>query len=184
VSGFRITPIEVLVVLICLGLVSILVLPALLMSREESRSLTCQSHQAKLVLGLRDPSDPVAITDPSKWPQILALRFTDPSIVEHCPSDARRPPATASYGINPTVTRFADEDASKITFIDFNALVVVLTEDNLLTQWKRSVAPRHFDFVNVVFYDSHIESKEPVAIAPNQPDSLKNFWLPKTGTNR
>ena len=62
-SDFRITPVEVLVVLICLGLISVLVLPALLISREESRSITCQSHQAQLVLEIRKPNDPAAEAD-------------------------------------------------------------------------------------------------------------------------
>ena len=177
-SGFRITPIEVLVVLICIGLVSVLVLPALLLSREESRSLTCQSHQVKLVLGLRERLDSAALADPSQWPKALSKSFTDPSIIEHCPSDTRRPPAAASYGINPLVAQFVDQDAAKITFLDYNALVVFLTGDNLVKQWRASVAPRHFEFVNVAFYDSHIESKEPTDIVPGDSESWSTLWLP------
>ncbi|MEK6269319.1 MAG: type II secretion system GspH family protein [Planctomycetales bacterium] len=177
-SGFRITPIEVLVILICIGLVSVLVLPALLLSREESRSLTCQSHQVKLVLGLRERLDSAALADPSQWPKALSKSFTDPSIIEHCPSDTRRPPAAASYGINPLVAQFGDQDAAKITFLDYNALVVSLTGDNLVKQWGASVAPRHFEFVNVAFYDSHIESKEPTDIVPGDSESWSTLWLP------
>jgi nitrogen regulatory protein P-II 1 len=101
VSDFRITPVEVLVVLLCLALIAVLILPALLISREESRSVTCQSHQVQLVLAIRDPSNPLSIVDPMQWPQLLAARLSDGSIIEHCPSDDRQPPAVASYGINP-----------------------------------------------------------------------------------
>ncbi len=183
-SGFRITPVEFLVVLICFGLITVLVLPAVLMSREEARSLTCQSHQTKLVLGLRESSDPVSIADPSKWPKLLAKRFSKPSIVEHCPSDTRQPPANASYGINPLVAQFVDGDAMKVTFLDYNLPVVGLTGDDVNKQWKEFVAPRHFNFVNIAFYDSHIESKEPMIIDPGNSDSLARFWEPEFDTKR
>ena len=177
-SDFRITPVEVLVVLVCLGLISVLVLPAMLISREESRSLTCQSHQVQLVLAIRESNDPLSIVDPTQWPELLAPLFNEGSIIEHCPSDDRQPPAIASYGINPRIIDFKDVEESKISFLDFDALVVDLSEKQRLTQWNRSVAPRHFDFVNVVFYDSHIEMKDAAEISPNGTDRLKRLWLP------
>ena len=125
-SDFRITPVEVVVVLVCLGLISVLVLPALLISREESRSITCQSHQVKLVLEIRDPTDPLVIADPKNWPQSLDSRLNRSSPIEHCPSDDRQPPATASYGINSRIAEFIEGDGSKISFLDFDTTVVNL----------------------------------------------------------
>ena len=179
-SDFRITPVEVLVVLVCLGLISVLVFPALLISREESRSITCQSHQVQLVLEIRKPNDPLLIADPKNWPQSLASRLNESSLIEHCPSDDRQPPAIASYGINPRIAEFIDEDGSKISFLDFDATVVDLNlaEQQRVTRWSQSVAPRHFDFVNVVFYDSHIETKEALEIAPESKKQLNTLWLP------
>lgn len=181
-SDFRITPVEVLVVLICLGLISVLVLPALLISREESRSITCQSHQAQLVLEIRKPNDPLLIVNPRNWPQFLASRLNERSHIEHCPSDDRQPPAIASYAINPRISEFVNEDGSKISFLDFDATVVDLdldlTEQQRVTRWNQSVAPRHFDFVNVVFYDSHIETREASKILPESTSQLNTLWLP------
>ena len=182
-SDFRITPIEVLVVLICLGLISVLVLPTLLISRAESRSITCQSHQVQLVLEIRKPNDPLLIVNPKNWPQSLVLRLKERSHIKHCPSDDRQPPAIASYGINPHISEFIDEDGSKISFLDFDATVVDLnlTEQQRVTRWNQSVAPRHFDFVNVVFYDSHIETREASKIAPESRSQLNTLWLPGSG---
>ncbi|MBC21242.1 MAG: hypothetical protein CMJ74_13415 [Planctomycetaceae bacterium] len=176
-SDFRITPIEILVVLICLGLISVLILPALLISREESRSVTCQSHQVKLVLAIREPNDPLSVLDLTNWPQLLASRLSDGAIIEHCPSDDRQPPAAASYGINPQIVAFNDEDASRISFLDFDDMVVNLMEQQLIGHWNQSVAPRHFDLVNVVFYDSHVEMKEVAEISPGTTNRLSRLWL-------
>ena len=178
-SDFRITPVEVLVVLFCLGLISVLVLPALLISREESRSITCQSHQVQLVLEIRQPNNPLLITDPKNWPESLASRLNNGSLIEHCPSDDRQPPAITSYGINPRIAEFMDADGGRVSFLDFDATVVNLTEQRRVTQWNQSVAPRHFDFVNVVFYDSHIETKEASAIAPENTNHINTLWLPQ-----
>ena len=178
---FRITPIEVVIVILCVGFIFILMLPAVLMSREESRSLTCQSHQVELVLELREQQDLGPLADPLNWPEILAHHLPNAMTVEHCPSDEREPPAVASYGINPQVARFTDEDVSKITFLDYNALAVSLIGENVVERWSTSVAPRHFDFVNVAFYDSHIETKAPTDIAPENSEDWFTLWLPETG---
>ena len=177
-SDFRITPVEVLVVLVCLGLISVLVLPAILISREESRSVTCQSHQVQIVLSIRESNDSVSIVDPPQWPQLLASLFSEGSVIEHCPSDNRQPPAVASYAINPQIVDFKENEANRISFLDFNALVVDLSKKERLTHWNQSVAPRHFDLVNVVFYDSHIEMKEAAEISPNDRNRLESLWLP------
>ena len=180
---FRITPIEVFIVILCVGFIFILALPAVLMSREESRSLTCQSHQVELVLELREQQDLGPIADPLNWPAILAHHLPNAMTVEHCTSDEREPPAVASYGINPQVAQFLDGDVSKITFLDYDALTVSLTGENVVERWSTSVAPRHFDFVNVAFYDSHIETKAPANIAPGDTENRFNLWLPETGTD-
>ena len=86
-SDFRITPVEVLVVLFCLGLISVLVLPALLISREESRSITCQSLQVQLVLEIRQPNNPLLITDPKNWPEPTGDRERAGAVIDfHCSS--------------------------------------------------------------------------------------------------
>jgi len=182
VSGFRITPIEVLVVVLCLFLVAVLVVPAILMSREESRSLTCQSHQVDLVLALRAQIDQEAIDNPIHWPEQLAKHLKEPSIIEHCPSDERWPPTVSSYGINGLVAQFSERNSETIIFIDYNALVVLLNGGDVVSQWKEMVAPRHFEFVNAAFYDSHIELKDPASIAPGEANGA-HFWMPQEMRN-
>ena len=180
---FQITPMGILIVILCVGLLFVLITPAILISREESRGITCQSHQTQLVLQLREQHLLSSLADPSIWPATLAESWGQAMTDEHCPSDNRQPRPQASYGINALVSQFGEGDAYKITFLDFDSLVVALTDGNIDQLWRTSVAPRHFDLVNVAFYDTHVEARNPMNVAPSDKDIRSVLWIPQTVTS-
>ena len=180
---FQITPMGILIVILCVGLLFVLITPAILISREESRGITCQSHQTELVLHLREQHLLESLVDPSIWPATLAESWGEARTDEHCPSDNRQPRPQASYGINALVSQFGEGDAYKITFLDFDSLVMALTDVNIDEAWGASVAPRHFKLVNIAFYDTHVEARNPMDVAPNDGDVRSVLWIPETATN-
>ena len=180
---FQITPMGILIVILCVGLLFVLITPAILISREESRGITCQSHQTQLVLQLREQHLIESLVDPSIWPATLAESWGQAMTDEHCPSDNRQPRSQASYGINALVSQFGEGDAYKIIFLDFDSLVVALTDGTIDEAWGASVAPRHFDLVNVAFYDTHVEARNPMNVSPGDGDVRSELWIPQTATN-
>ena len=81
------------------------------------------------------------------------------------------------------MSQFGEGDAYKITFLDFDSLVVALTDGNIDEAWGASVAPRHFDLVNVAFYDTHVEARNPMNVSPGNGDVRSELWIPQTATN-
>lgn len=174
----RLTMTECFVIVLCIGLLAILALPTILMSRGESRSATCQYHQIALILATRQLVEQTANPDPAKWPQQLAGVLADPQIVYHCPSDERQPPREASYGINNRAYQMSDTDPEKGIFLDYNAILAEVVGTGAAANWQSFIAPRHFEFVNLAFHDSRVELRDPAAIDPAQCTNVLQVWLP------
>jgi len=146
----KLTMTECVVVALCIVGAAVLLVPYILNSRGKARSATCQYHEMKLILATRELKEQSGSIEPSTWPQQLAGELTDPQIIYHCPSDERQPRHEASYGINNRVDQLSSGDGEKGVFRDYNALVAAVVRDGASGNWRRHIAPRHFEFVNVL----------------------------------
>ncbi len=169
---------ECVVVALCIVGAAVLLVPYILNSRGKARSATCQYHEMKLILATRELKEQSGSIEPSTWPQQLAGELTDPQIIYHCPSDERQPRHEASYGINNRVDQLSSGDGEKGVFLDYNALVAAVVGDGASGNWRRHIAPRHFEFVNVAFYDGRVELRDPLMMDPGDCEHVFRFWLP------
>jgi len=85
----------------------------------------------------------------------------------------------ASYGMNGRSHRLGPDEI-KILMVEYKITVAhVVGLDSRSAEWPEHIAPRHFDTLNVLYSDGHVESKRPEAIDPRIVAIHNDLWRPK-----
>ena len=85
-----------------------------------------------------------------------------------------------SYGVNNAARHFMPGlgDSGKIFAVEYLRSVARVTGPDATDFWSSMVAPRHFDALNVLFEDGHVETRVPEEIDPNIPVIHDELWWP------
>ena len=177
--------IEVLIVLGIIIILMVTLMPAINAAREYSRSVECQSNQQQILDIFIARRNSLGAT---LQPEALEGRFSeelgDAPKVLHCSSAQGN-----SFGFNPRMSRLSgNNDAQKIFSLDYKAVAAnVIGPDAPTQHFAKLAAPRHAGMCNVLFFDSHIEPRDPtlpvidaLAIDPRYCWVHENHWRPFT----
>ncbi|MFP6666355.1 MAG: LamG-like jellyroll fold domain-containing protein [Pirellulales bacterium] len=202
-GGF--TLVELLVVIGIIIILMSVLLPVVNAVRESSRSTECQSNQQQIhnvflvkqdLLGTR--------LRPENLPSYFKDELGDTPEVYQCPNAVTNEATAAadsqwstllqpqhlppnSFGFNPRLSTLnGKRDAQKIFSLDYKTISVdVLGPQAAVEQFVRLVAPRHRGECNVLFFDGHIESRDPMlppndnlSIDPNYCWVHEDHWRP------
>ena len=176
---------EVLITLTLIIILMIMLLPTISAVREESRLIECQSNQQQIYN--------VFISKPSS----LRIQLQPENLRHHFRNDLGETPevyrcanaVANSFGFNPRLSRLSGEyDAQKIFSLDYTVVNVdVVGPKAPAEQFVPLVAPRHTGKCNVLFFDGHVESRDPMlpvidalAIDPRYCWVHENHWRPFT----
>ena len=170
---------EMLAVIAIIIIVMSILLPSLSNSRESAKSAQCANNQHHLGLAFRA----LMAEQKGKTPNVTQLLngltpylSADSITAYNCPKV--KFVTSNSYGANPCVHRMQGE-GGKIIMLD--AFVkVILYEGGTSQEWIDSVSPRHFGTsMNVLYYDGHVELKQPEQINPYaSAQNLTSLWKP------
>lgn len=85
--------------------------------------------------------------------------------------------SSAHYGMNNRAHRLV-RDGAKILLVEYKKTVADVAGLDAADIWTDMVAPRHFDTLNVLYVDGHVEAHRPEAIDPEVLAIQKELWLP------
>jgi prepilin-type N-terminal cleavage/methylation domain-containing protein/prepilin-type processing-associated H-X9-DG protein len=178
------TLVELLVVIVIIGILMSLLLPAVQMARSSGRGAQCQNNQRQLGIALAN-----YVSRFKQSPTALTMMFDMGKYMERQQNMYKCPELEAggtSYGVNMCLDRILSEP-KKIVLTD--AHEGVLQFENLdLVAWNAAVAPRHSGLMNVLAYDGHVSRRRPAEINPYDPatgESIRDtFWKPERGCSQ
>lgn len=88
----------------------------------------------------------------------------------------------ADYGMN-NRAQALQRDSHKILMLDYTRIVASVVGPDAVGVYVDEVAPRHAGLVNVLYYDGHVGSANPLDINPNDPQKHDELWKPFRDTN-
>jgi len=176
--------VELLVVIAVIVILMALLIPAIGMARAHARSKQCASNQVQIFTAWTRASDREPVRGP-QWTTRLSTYVEGGEGVFFCPDDTTKS-QPSSYAFNAHAWRFGGKDDGRITLLDYNQpeiKVVGQTLADLDANWPTQQAPRHFQSINVTFFDSHGDSYEPLKIDPRYCDYYIRYWRPLADSN-
>ncbi len=203
-AGF--TLVELLVVIGIIIILMAVLLPAINSVRELSRTNTCSSHLQELgrIFKLRQANLPPGQLIPERLHRYFAENLDGMEDTWICPSDADQGRlssrgvgygslllqvqapvnALSSYGFNARAHRMDTSDGYKIVALDYDKLSVNVvgpptSNGTPADEFGEYVAPRHRGECNVLFYDLHVESRNPSQINPSTCWIHEEHWRPE-----
>jgi len=151
------TLIEMLVVFAIIAILLAITIPGVVSSRRMALRTQCANHQWQIGRAFHH-----YMSTFNKVPSAEIIRKRLGPYMEHstdiftCP--AIEDPAGTSFAVNTGVKRIKLVDSNlKIVAFDGNEPEVDLVTNN--SHWRDVVAPRHFEAINVLYFDGHIESR-------------------------
>jgi prepilin-type processing-associated H-X9-DG protein len=198
-KGF--TMIEVLITLGIIIVLMIILLPAINAVREESRLVKCQSNQQQIYnVFISKLNSSHTRLRPENLRHHFEKELGETLEVYQCPNAAvysQRPTLSVSsivttlnsFGFNPRMSRLTGEhDAQKIFSLDYRVVTAnVIGPKAPAEEFVQFVAPRHFGMCNVLFFDGHVETRDPtlptidaLAIDPRYCWVHEKHWRPFT----
>lgn len=175
-SSAAFTLVELLAVIVIIGLLMALLLPAVQGSRESALSISCANNLRQLGVALNTYFQKLGKA-PSAGLMMhgLGAYLENNELVYHCPSytaPTSSAVGTASqatcYGANMCLHRMYTNDSNKIICTDAT-MELLEYEGNTLVNWNGDIAPRHRGMMNVLYFEGRVESKDPIAINPYKP---------------
>jgi len=182
-TKFRFTLVELLVALGVIVLLILLAMVAIATTRARARSSQCQSNLKQICLAVRSAQVNLeGRLRASELPAQLQSFLADEPGVWHCPSNELT--QGVSYGFNQRLGRLHVDDGSKIVGLDYGKRVADVVGLPVKDAWPADVRPRHFDAVNVVFFDSHTQNLAAEVIDPRQCENQLRYWTPTLDRHR
>lgn len=83
----------------------------------------------------------------------------------------------ADYGMNNRSHRM-QQDGTKILMLDYTKIVASVVGPDSSDIFAERVAPRHGGAVNVLFFDGHVDSRDPGEIDPTNLELHDRLWKP------
>jgi prepilin-type processing-associated H-X9-DG protein len=172
-----------LVVIVIIGILIALLLPAVQAVRASARATQCANNQHQIGLAFQH-----YISQKNKVPRwYTVLHGLDDYIeqqdeyVFRCPEV--QTPTDISYGAHECIHRVMGE-SEKVVLLDAHEERIVF-EFTSAQEWQDSVAPRHRGAMNVLFFDGHVERRIPRPLNPYNPTdnfaALSANWMPRRG---
>lgn len=176
------TLVELLIVVAVIIILLALLLPGIGMARASARQKKCSSNQVQIYsswakANSRDPRQPVR---GPQWMTRVGAYMEGAREVLFCPDDAN-PSQGSSFGFNNRAWKFGAQDSGRIVLLDYKqteANIVGRTVNQIDDEWGAYQAPRHFQQVNVAFFDGHTGSYAPEKINPRYCDYYIRYWRP------
>ncbi|SVE34869.1 uncharacterized protein METZ01_LOCUS487723, partial [marine metagenome] len=202
-KGF--TMVELLAAIGIIAVLMALLLPFISMSRESSRLVQCQNNQRQIYNVFITKKDALGTRlRPENLRRHFEKELGETPEVYRCPNAAKivathsqrsilsvSPVITTlnSFGFNARISRLNGEhDAQKIFSLDYRAVTAnVVGPEAPVEEFVQLVAPRHTGRSNILFFDGHLESRDPMlpiidalAIDPRYCWVHEKHWRPFT----
>ena len=202
-KGF--TMVELLVAMGIIIILAALLLPFISTARESSRLVQCQNNQRQIYSVFLTKKDTLGTRlRPENLRGHFEKELGETPEVYHCPNAAKivamrsqrsvlsvSPVITTlnSFGFNSRISRLNGErDGQKIFSLDYRAVTAnVVGPEAPVEEFVQLVAPRHTGRSNILFFDGHVESRDPrlptidaLAIDPRYCWVHEKHWRPFT----
>lgn len=179
------TLIELLVVLAVIGILTSLLIPAVMASRSSARATHCANNLRQIGIAIQHHQEKFKRTpDVATVLHGLGAYLDKQQSLYVCP-EVGDSPSQICYGVNMCVHRMMSNwDSGKVVMLDANVDVMEYEGSDLAT-WGEDIAPRHHSLVNVLFYDGRVELQSPAGINPYDPargeEIVGDYWRPGLG---
>ncbi|MGD0896433.1 MAG: PA14 domain-containing protein [Thermoguttaceae bacterium] len=198
------TLVELLVVIVIIGILVGLALPAIQSSRATARTVQCAGNLHQIGVAVQHYIQKrLKSPDPSTVLHSFDQYIEGQQSVYVCPSFAKLAIGSTgstttvtpntSYGVNMCLQSMMANDSQKIIVTDATTELLEYEGSNFQS-WATSIAPRHSGMLNVLYFDGHIERQSPATINPyalastasgpppsNTIDVVAEMWRPYSG---
>ncbi len=111
---------------------------------------------------------------PGAQGQITVLGCGTPSPT----TEEKQAEGRVDYGMNNLANKMGDGDTHRILMLEYRKRLADLAGVNSADIWDDQYAPRHFNSMNVLYYDGHVDAVRVGEIDPNRQKVQNEQWMP------